>query len=499
LRIWIILVLIGIFFLGTQYAYGQSLTFDSLINVSVSGADSSTRPQMLVSQNNVYLVWQETPPGMPTDVFFSISTDNGVTFSTPINLSNSAERSQVPQVGASGNNIHVVWEEELSPREEVFYARSTNNGVSFSTPENLSLNTNDESVDPQIVVSGSDVHVLWADFGEEIFYRKSVNDGALFASKIALTNGFKGKFDPHLEVTGSLVYASWRQTPDIKIVLDVFFARSIDGGLNFQTPIMVSDTTGGAAELQMSFAENSVYLIWREGDIMFSRSANNGVSFSTPENLSNSAESDRVPHVDATGSDVFTVWRQHPISASDNYFSSSINNGAFSTPINLSGSSTNVGQPQIDSFENKVVVTWTDTVPITFDLQPFVVLSTDKGATFGNAQGVNTNTASAADPVRVVFSQETFYFSWFQQDTGFNEVFFRKAVIDCAPPISGNWIITASCTMTGSETANGSVIIRNNAVLTVPNGFMLDINFASSNLTVESGSGVLIEAGGKIT
>jgi len=68
----------------------------------------------------------------------------------------------------------------------------------------------------------------------------------------------------------------------------------------------------------------------------------------------------------------------------------------------------------------------------------------------------------------------------------------------CSPPPLGDWVVQSSCTMTSGATINdGDLIVRNNSVLTVP--FTLDIDFSSHNITVESGSGVLIKAGGKIT
>lgn len=69
----------------------------------------------------------------------------------------------------------------------------------------------------------------------------------------------------------------------------------------------------------------------------------------------------------------------------------------------------------------------------------------------------------------------------------------------CTPPSSGTWTIAVSCTMSASATAPGSVLVQDNSVLTVPAGVTLDINFSSFNLTVKSGSGVLIKSGGKIT
>jgi len=68
----------------------------------------------------------------------------------------------------------------------------------------------------------------------------------------------------------------------------------------------------------------------------------------------------------------------------------------------------------------------------------------------------------------------------------------------CDPPGSGDWIITSSCTMSSSATVTGNIIVQNNAVLAIPNGVTLNVDFATKSLTVKSGSGVLIKVGGKI-
>ena len=69
----------------------------------------------------------------------------------------------------------------------------------------------------------------------------------------------------------------------------------------------------------------------------------------------------------------------------------------------------------------------------------------------------------------------------------------------CTSPTSGDWIITSSCTINSNTTIQGDVIVRDGSVLTIPSGVTLDIDFVSFNLTVQSGSGVLIKSGGTVT
>ena len=69
----------------------------------------------------------------------------------------------------------------------------------------------------------------------------------------------------------------------------------------------------------------------------------------------------------------------------------------------------------------------------------------------------------------------------------------------CSPQLSDDWTISSSCTLETSATITGNVIVQNGAVLTIPNGVSLDIDFATKHLLVKPGGGVLIQAGGIIS
>jgi hypothetical protein len=65
----------------------------------------------------------------------------------------------------------------------------------------------------------------------------------------------------------------------------------------------------------------------------------------------------------------------------------------------------------------------------------------------------------------------------------------------CVEPDSGDWTVTRDCTLFSSKTWSGDFYVQNGAVVTIPSGITLDLDFATHKLTVESGSGVLIEQG----
>ena len=68
----------------------------------------------------------------------------------------------------------------------------------------------------------------------------------------------------------------------------------------------------------------------------------------------------------------------------------------------------------------------------------------------------------------------------------------------CVIPSTDLMDITSSCVISSDATAPENVIVRSGAVMTIESGVTFDINFSNFNLTVKSGGGVLIKAGGKI-
>ena len=75
------------------------------------------------------------------DIFFSVSTDNGQTFSTPDNISDNVGSSSNQQIAIKNNNVYLVWTDLTPGSNDIFFSVSTDNGQTFSTPDNISNNT----------------------------------------------------------------------------------------------------------------------------------------------------------------------------------------------------------------------------------------------------------------------------------------------------------------------------------------------------------------------
>jgi len=66
----------------------------------------------------------------------------------------------------------------------------------------------------------------------------------------------------------------------------------------------------------------------------------------------------------------------------------------------------------------------------------------------------------------------------------------------CAPPVSGDWNITQGCMLRSDTTVPAGIVIHAPAMLVIPPGVTLDVDFANHGLLIRGGAGLLIQQGG---
>src|ERR671914_418959 len=141
-------------------ANAQPSTSSSSQNLSNS-TGNSTDAQIAVNQNNFYVLWSDDTTGNG-DIYFKRSVDNGTSFGSTENLSNSTGNSTDAQIAVNQNNVYVIWTDNTTGNGDIYFKRSADNGTSFGNTENLS-NDIGNSYEPQIVISGNNVYVVWID------------------------------------------------------------------------------------------------------------------------------------------------------------------------------------------------------------------------------------------------------------------------------------------------------------------------------------------------
>ena len=98
------------------------------------------------------------------NVMIKRSSDGGITFSKPINLSNSTNADSInPQLASTANELFVVWQGNFKGQFDIFLSKSSDGGITFSKPINLSNSTNSDSINPQLASTANELFVVWQE------------------------------------------------------------------------------------------------------------------------------------------------------------------------------------------------------------------------------------------------------------------------------------------------------------------------------------------------
>jgi len=175
-----------------------------------NNAGFSGYPALAVSGANVYLVWHDNTPGN-LEIYFRKSTDGGATWQTQRKLTNTVDESEHPDIVIGGLNVYVVWHNDTPGNYEIYFRKSTDGGATWQNAKKLTDNTG-TSWEPRIAVNSSNVYMVWHDDTtgiNEVYFRKSTYAGATWQIESMLTNSTGGCRYPAIAVSGAKVYVVW--------------------------------------------------------------------------------------------------------------------------------------------------------------------------------------------------------------------------------------------------------------------------------------------------
>ena len=441
----------------------RAQSFSAPKNISNSAGSSSESRIAADSRGNIYVVWNDGNPSA-FEIFFSRSTDGGATFSAPQNLSNNVGSSFSPAIALdSGGNINVVWTDNTPGHDDILFSRSTNGGVTFSAPQNLSNNTGD-SFNSQIGVDSSgNINVVWEDDSPgnlDIFFSRSTNGGATFSAPQDLSNSIGHSEIPQIAVDNSgNVNVAWQD--DTPGNFDVFFTRSTDGGATFSVPQNLSHDNGASIFVEIGLdSAGNINMVWQDttslnSGILYTRSTDGGATFTLPQNLSNDSGSTQFPQLAVdSGGKINVVWEDNSSGNFEILFTHSTDGGAsFSTPKNLSNSGGLSSFPQIgvDSGGN-INTIWEDNTSGNFDI--FFSRSINDGASFSTPQNLSNSPGLSEFQQIAVDKVGNVNVVWSDFTPGNSDVFFSQFVVDDDSVFSQ---LNGGNTFTGNQTVNGTV------------------------------------------
>lgn len=275
---------------------------------------SSELVSVSVSGSVVHLVWLDYRDGN-AEIYYKRSTDDGVNWETDLRLTNNTFDSQSPSLSVSVQHLHTVWYDNRDGNYEIYYKRSTDGGVSWGADTRLTNNSG-QSWYPSVSISGSSVHVVWydgRDGNDEIYYKRSTDGGVNWGADTRLTNNAALSQRPSVAATGTDVHVLWTDFRDGSDA-EIYFKRSTDGGANWETDIRLTNSIGNSYNPSVTVSGSALHIVWydnRDGnqEIYYKRSTDRGINWGSDTRLTiNIPGISYLPSVAVSGSAVHVVW-----------------------------------------------------------------------------------------------------------------------------------------------------------------------------------------------
>jgi len=260
-------------------------TFSPSVRVSEHIANTyQYEPDLAVTPTGtVYVSWQryyfdDQLQQWDYDVYVAVSLDGGASFGTNIKVSDgeSYQYKSTIGVGPSGN-VYVAWTDSRADGAgDIYLARSTNGGVTFSPNIRVNSYTADSQTYPELAIDGDEVvYVVWldgrrqADGSYDVYMARSIDLGESFGNEIRVSDADVSTtaFDLYPVITAAghgFVAVAWydERTDD----WDTYMTRSNDAGLTVLPSWRVNDLTANSQSVPDIFMTSNldVYCVYRD-------------------------------------------------------------------------------------------------------------------------------------------------------------------------------------------------------------------------------------------
>ncbi len=398
----------------------------------------SFAPTLVSNGDIVYIAWADRPNGNQ-EIFLARSGDGGLSFSSAVNISETADPSTNPKVAVSGTDLYIVWEEFVTDRDEsdIFFRTASDNAgvLIWSAPQNLSLSApicgpNQVGTDPcpsqfpAIAANGDTVLVAWSEAEE--YTLKFTTPEKDKGKDFTLTNG------------------------------DISLVASSDRGVNFNlfgpSPIILSplnstENPTPSSSPTLAAQGGIFYIAWtdfihpnldQEDSKIFFRSFDSETAIFTPPIgsletiLSEPVSGPAGPELAAEGSKAYLVFEGAPASASDCnpssdiFFSISTDDFAsvpIASPLNISNSDCRASSGKLSVSEENIYIVWEDNSP---SLNGILFRKSDDGGLTFSAATKLTNAGSSVAAPSISATASNLFVAWEDALLGNLEIFFSK-------------------------------------------------------------------------
>jgi len=219
------------------------------------------------SFNNIYIIWSDSTPGN-SELFLKKSTNGGISWSSPKRLTwTTGYTGQNSFKTSSTNTLHVAYTDDTSGYLDVYYKSSVDGGNIWSSPKRVTWGANEAEATDLAVDSGGHINIVWVDEfvpNTEIFFKKSTNGGTTWLARQRITWNSGSSYGPDIDINSSDAYnLVWYDSSPGRC--EIFHKRSTDNGASWG-PInrLTWSPYDSIAGRLVSQANNRMHLVWEE-------------------------------------------------------------------------------------------------------------------------------------------------------------------------------------------------------------------------------------------
>jgi hypothetical protein len=335
--------------------------------------------------NAIHVVWRDFTPGN-REIYYKRSTDGGIAWTSAQRLTWTAEESRSPAIAVdSSNAVHVVWYEHTYSSQKIYYKGSTDGGVTWGAAQRLAW-TSTHSLYPAIAVDSTDaVHVVWEDHAPgnaDIYYKQSSDEGITWSAAQRLTWTSGSSFKPDIAIDSS----------------------------------------------------NAAHVVWEDytpadGEVYYKGSTDSGATWGTAQRLTwTSGMSTLTALATDSSNGVHSVWEDYTPGTAEIYYKVSTDSGATwgaAYRLTWTSGASNYPAVAIDSV-NAIHVVWEDYTPPPGYSEIYYKYSPDGGTTWNAAQRLTWTPGYSNAPAIAVDSGDAIHLFWVSDTPGNFEVYYKK-------------------------------------------------------------------------
>ena len=362
----------------------------------------------------------------------SVNPSFAQNFGPVTNLSNTSHGAECQSIKVSNNNVYVAWSDMSIGGGDILFRRSIDGGNTFGSVIDLSDLAADQAACPHIAVTGNNVYIVWHEVSLsgsfDIFFRKSSNGGLSFDSIKNLSHNAGDSCCSQIASAGNRVYTVWSDDtpPDFM----TFFTRSRDSGTSFG-PIknLVKAPIDEGLDAQVAVSGHTVYVVWTGNadlnQVYMRISIDGGNNFGSTKNISNDNSNSGRANLRASGNNVYVAWESDQSGNREIFFKRSSNMGStFSKTLNLSENPGGSFEPLISSSGDTIYVVWTDEAE-QGGSDILLKRSTNAGASFGHLRNLSKNLAS--DEPSISKDGPNVQVAWEDNSRANSEIFLKRS------------------------------------------------------------------------